>query len=158
MPIFKPSQIARSIYDIDGDALQRAGIKGIIVDWSNTLIPKNCVSASNSMKKWLKDFKSRYAMKLIIVSNSKPPSQGNELVNEIPALFEAGKPKKKAFEAALNILGTRKNETAVIGNGIMTDLWGGNRLGLYTIFVSPSWTKPRFIGAIKRLVIKLLRV
>ncbi|MFB4321216.1 YqeG family HAD IIIA-type phosphatase [Priestia sp. BR_2] len=158
MPIFKPSQSVRSIYDIDGDALQRAGIKGIIINWNNTLVSKNSSAESDSMKKWLKDFKSRYAIKLIIVSNSKPPSQGNELVNEIPALFEASKPKKKAFMAALDILGTRKNETAVVGNGIITDLWGGNRLGMYTIFVSPSWTKPRIMGAIKRLVVKALRV
>jgi HAD superfamily phosphatase (TIGR01668 family) len=158
MPIFKPSQIVRSIYDIDGNALQRAGIKGIIFNWSNTLIPKNSPSASDSMKEWLKDFKSRYAIKLIIVSNSKPPFQGNELVNEIPALFEASKPKKKAFMAALDVLGTQKKETAVVGNGIITDLWGGNRLGMYTIFVSPSWTRPWFIGAIKRLVVKAFRV
>ncbi|WP_098744980.1 YqeG family HAD IIIA-type phosphatase [Paenibacillus sp. EZ-K15] len=158
MPIFKPSQSVRSIYDIDGDALQRAGIKGIIFNWNNTLISKNSSAESDSMKNWLKDFESRYAIKLMIVSNSKPPSQGNELVNEIPALFEASKPKKKAFMAALEILGTQKNETAVVGNGIITDLWGGNRLGMYTIFVSPSWTKPRIIGAIKRLVVKALRV
>lgn len=158
MPIFKPSQIARSIYDIDGDALQLAGIKGIILDWNNTLINKNSESVSDSLSTWLKDFKSRYAIKLIIISNSKPPTQGLGLVNEIPALFEAGKPKKKAFIAALDILGTRRNETAVIGNGIITDLWGGNRLGMYTIFVSPSWTKPWFIGAVKRLVVKVLRV
>lgn len=158
MPIFKPSQIVRSIYDIDGEALQRAGIKGVIFNWSNTLIPKNSPTASDSMMEWLNDFKSRYAIKLIIVSNSKPPSQGNELIHEIPALFEASKPKRKSFKAALNILGTRNHETAVVGNGIITDLWGGNRLGMYTIFVSPSWTKPWILGAIKRLVVKVLRV
>ncbi|MBD2868596.1 YqeG family HAD IIIA-type phosphatase [Paenibacillus arenilitoris] len=158
MTIFKPSQIARSIHEIDVNSLRRAGIKGIIIDWSNTLIPSNAASASDSMIKWLNDLKSRYAMRLVIVSNSKPPAQGNELVNEIPALFEAGKPKRKAFMAALDILGTRKNETAVIGNGIITDLWGGNRLGMYTIFVSPSWTKPRFVGAMKRILVKALRI
>ncbi|KRE22825.1 YqeG family HAD IIIA-type phosphatase [Paenibacillus sp. Soil522] len=158
MPIIKPSLIARSIYDIDGDALQRAGIKGIILDWNNTIMKKNSESVPASLKTWLKDFKSRYAIKLVIVSNSKPPAQGLGLGNEIPALFKAGKPKKKAFFAALKILGTRKNETAVIGNGIITDLWGGNRLGMYTIFVSPSWTRPRILGAVKRLVVKVLRV
>lgn len=158
MSIFKPSQMARSIYDIDGDALRQAGIKGIILDWNNTIMKKNAESASSSLKTWLKDFQSRYAIKLVIVSNSKPPAQGLGLENEIPALFEAGKPKKKAFLAALDILGTRKKETAVVGNGIMTDLWGGNRMGMYTIFVSPSWTRPRILGAVKRLVVKLLRV
>lgn len=158
MAIFKPSKIARTIYDIDGDALQRLGIKGIILDWNNTSVKKNSESLSASLKTWLQEFKSRYGIKLIIVSNSKPPAQGHELINEIPALFEAGKPKKKAFFTALEILGTRTNETAVIGNGIITDLWGGNRLGMYTIFVSPSWTKPRFVGVVKRLMVHVLRI
>lgn len=68
MPVFKPSQIVRSLYDIDGDALHQAGIKGIIINWNNTLVSKNSVFASDSIKKWLKDFKSQYGIKIIIVS------------------------------------------------------------------------------------------
>lgn len=157
MAIFKPSQMARSIYEIDGDALKRAGIKGVILDWTNTLIEKNSEYASDSLITWLKDFQSKYAIKLLIVSNSYPPKQGHGLLDEFPAVFKAGKPRKKAFFDALALLGTHRKETAVIGNGIITDLWGGNRLGLYTIFVSPAWTRPRFLGAIKRLMVKVLR-
>lgn len=158
MPIFKPSQISRSIYEIDGETLQQAGIKGIILDWTNTIMTKNADSITDSMKSWLTNMQSRYGIKVIIVSNSKPPMGDHGQVHEIPALFEAGKPKKKAFLAALNMLGTRNNETAVIGNGIFTDLWGGNRLGMYTIFISSSWVKPRILGAVKRLFVKVLRV
>lgn len=158
MPIFKPSQISRSIYEIDGETLQQAGIKGIILDWTNTIMTKNAGSITDSMKSWLTNMQSRYGIKVIIVSNSKPPIGDHGHVHEIPALFEAGKPKKKAFLAALNMLGTRNNETAVIGNGIFTDLWGGNRLGMYTIFISSSWVKPRILGAVKRLFVKVLRV
>lgn len=158
MPIFKPSQISRSIYEIDGETLQQAGIKGIILDWTNTIMTKNAGSITDSMKSWLTNMQSRYGIKVIIVSNSKPPMGDHGQVHEIPALFEAGKPKKKAFLAALNMLGTRSNETAVIGNGIFTDLWGGNRLGMYTIFISSSWVKPRILGAVKRLFVKVLRV
>ncbi|MCV4231492.1 YqeG family HAD IIIA-type phosphatase [Virgibacillus sp. LDC1] len=158
MPIFKPSQIARSIYEINGERLQQAGIKGIILDWTNTLTTKKADSITDSMKSWLTNMQSRYGIKVIIVSNSKPPMGDHGQVHEIPALFEAGKPKKKAFLAALNMLGTRSNETAVIGNGIITDLWGGNRLGMYTIFISSSWAKPRILGAVKRLFVKVLRV
>ncbi|RAP75916.1 YqeG family HAD IIIA-type phosphatase [Paenibacillus montanisoli] len=157
MSIFKPSISVTSLREIDGAALQRAGIKGIIFNWTNTLLPFNADSVSDEIQDWFDDFKSRYAMKLVIVSNSKPPAQGNELVNEIPAIFKAGKPMKKAFRSAMNILGTKPNQTAVIGNGLITDMWGGNRLGMYTIFVSPLWTKPRLLGAMKRLMVKVLR-
>ncbi|WP_308633894.1 YqeG family HAD IIIA-type phosphatase [Paenibacillus silvisoli] len=157
MSIFKPSLIVRSIYQIDGAALQRAGIKGIILNWTNTLLPMNADSVSDDMQAWLNEFKTTYAFEIVIVSNSKPPERGNELIREIPHLFEAGKPLKKAFKAALKRLGTSTNETAVIGNGLITDMWGGNRLGLFTIFVSPSWTKPRFVGAMKWMMVKILR-
>jgi len=158
MSIFKPTQIAHSIYEIDGEALQRAGIKGIILNWTNTLTTKNAGQLSESMKTWLKNLQSEYGMKVIIVSNSKPPKEEQGQIHEIPALFEAGKPKKKAFVAAMNILGTRTHETAVIGNGIITDIWGGNRLGMHTVFVSSSRVKPRLIGTLKRLFVKVLRV
>lgn len=157
MPILKPSQIARSIYDIDGNSLRQAGIKGIILDWENTAVKKN-EPIPDSLIAWIKEMKIRHSIKPIVVSNGTPPSHGKGLFDEIPALFEAGKPKKKAFLAALDVLGTGKNETAVIGDGIFSDLWGGNRLGMYTIFVSPPWTKPRFMGTLRRLMVKVLRV
>jgi HAD superfamily phosphatase (TIGR01668 family) len=157
MPIFKPSQIAHSLYEIDRDALKEAGIKGIILDWKNTLTNNKYDFSLDLLKTWMEDLQCQYPIKLIIVSNSKRPTR-NWLVNEIPALFEAGKPKKEAFFTALDILGTSRNETAVIGNGIITDIWGGNRLGMYTIFVSHSCSKPRFIGSVKLLFVKMLRV
>lgn len=158
MPIFKPSLMVGSISEIDAEALHQAGIKGIIINWTNTLVPKKPATAPNSVMKWLQELKSRYGIKVVIVSNSKPPAGGSELLHDIPALFEAGKPRKKAFMTALNILGTSKQETAVIGDGILTDLWGGNRLGMYTVFASPAWRKPRLIGAVKRLMVRALRM
>lgn len=158
MSIIKPSHIAHSIYEIDGEALQRAGIKGIIIDWTNTIAAKKDGTLSESINRWLHELQSQYGIKVIVVSNGKPPKEEDGHSHEIPALFEAGKPKKKAFVAAMNILGTRIHETAVIGNGIITDVWGGNRVGMYTIFVSSSMVKPRFIGTLKRLFVKVVRV
>lgn len=160
MALIRPSQIAVTIYDIDGEALRQAGIKGLILNWHNTVAKKNKEYLSDSLVTWLKEFKAKYGMKFIIVSNGSPPKSNNdsELLNEIPALFEAGKPLKKAFLSAANQLGTRVEETAVIGNGLISEIWGGNRLGMYTIFVSPLWAKPRILGTFRRLIVKALKM
>ena len=37
----------------------------------------------------------------------------------------------------MNIFGVDETQTAAIGDQIFTDIWGGNRAGVYTILVKP---------------------
>jgi len=46
-----------------------------------------------------------------------------------------GKPERAIFDAALEKLGSRREETAVIGDRLDTDILGGRRAGLKTILV-----------------------
>ncbi|HHW74588.1 MAG TPA: HAD hydrolase-like protein, partial [Firmicutes bacterium] len=73
----------------------------------------------------------------------------------------AVKPRRRAFRKALQILDLTASETAVVGDQIFTDVLGGNRLGLYTILVTPIndkefiWT--RMIRCLERFVLKRLQ-
>jgi HAD superfamily phosphatase (TIGR01668 family) len=158
MPLLKPSLVARSVRKISLPSLHKLGVKGIIIDWKNTLVKNNNGKIPPPTRQWLEDAQTLYGMKIIIISNSKPPRRpAHEVLNNIPALFEAGKPGKKAFRTALRILGTKPDETVVIGNSIFTDLLGGNRMGMRTIFVSHLRTKPRIFGTIKQFVVRNLK-
>jgi HAD superfamily phosphatase (TIGR01668 family) len=55
----------------------------------------------------------------------------------IDAIFGALKPRKKAFVSAMHLMQLNYDEIAVIGDQIFTDIYGGNRLNMYTIFVKP---------------------
>jgi HAD superfamily phosphatase (TIGR01668 family) len=55
----------------------------------------------------------------------------------IPFIYRARKPANASFVKALHLLGTSPEQTCVIGDQLMTDVLGGNRMGLYTILVKP---------------------
>jgi HAD superfamily phosphatase (TIGR01668 family) len=68
----------------------------------------------------------------------------------------------QAFRKAFEILGLREDQTAVIGDQMMTDVLGGNRLGLYTILVLPIAPKDegvmtRVNRLIERIALRSLR-
>jgi hypothetical protein len=59
------------------------------------------------------------------------------------------------------MMGTTPAQTAMIGDQLLTDILGGNRLGLYTILVTPIGTQEfpttRLINrVIERLLLRLL--
>ncbi len=74
----------------------------------------------------------------------------------IPGLSKANKPSRRAFLQALDLLGSRPEQAAMIGDQVFTDVLGGNRLGLYTILVVPLCRR-EFLGTrVLRLVERVI--
>ncbi len=136
-----PRQHLQSIFDLDPEHLRRLGIKGIITDMDNTLVPWNDRSVYPRLKRWLKALQNEGFL-LYIISNSTP-RRGSRLAGElgIPAIWYAIKPRRRAFRKAIKKMGLSPEQVAVIGDQIFTDILGGNRLGLYTILVTPLCDK-----------------
>ncbi len=155
--LLSPDQHLNDVFEIDPDHLQSLGIKGIITDMDNTLVPWSDRTVYPRLSKWFADLKKR-GFKLFIVSNNSK-DRGGYLAREleIPAIWYAVKPRRGAFRKALEHMGLSPQEVAVVGDQIFTDVLGGNRLGLYTILVTPIsekefiWTK--LMRRLERLII-----
>jgi len=81
-----------------------------------------------------------------LVSNSR--SRRVRIIAEqlnLPAVVRAGKPALSAFRKGMKILGTKPEETVLVGDQIFTDVLGGNLAGVYTILVNPLPGKD-FVG------------
>jgi HAD superfamily phosphatase (TIGR01668 family) len=132
-----PKKRVRSIHDIDLRALKKAGIKGIITDLDNTLVKTRATHADQQVTAWFKRLKDE-GFKVVIVSNNtyKRVSSFSDPLG-IPFVHGARKPTPLGFRKSLEVLGLLPSETAVIGDQILTDVYGGNRLGMYTILVQP---------------------
>jgi hypothetical protein len=132
-----PDSRFESIYDIDLGALKSHGISALILDLDNTIVARNSFIATAELKQWLELVREQ-GFKACIVSNnwkqrvSKIAGQVN-----LPLVARAAKPWPMAFTRAMQVLGTGKEETAVIGDQIFTDILGGNLAGLRTILVVP---------------------
>ncbi len=158
---FCPGIFYDSIYEIDLHHLKEKGIKGLIIDFDNTLVERGTETAPQPLYDWLEEVKQA-GFHVCIVSNNLRRRIGNVTQSlEIPLVASAGKPRSKAFHEGMKVLKTCSSETAVIGDQLFTDVFGGNRLGLLTILVPPVGTQEmvhtKLLRYLERLIIKRLR-
>lgn len=134
----RPDSHLRGVDDIPLAVLLARGIRGIILDLDNTIVPWSQVEVPPQIGDWLRRARAE-GMRLCIVSNASRSGRVARVAQAIGAEWVAGaiKPSRRAFREAMRRLGTKPEGTAVIGDQIFTDIWGGNRAGLYTILVDP---------------------
>lgn len=157
--ILYPHMYVPSILDIDPLELKKRGIKALLMDLDNTIVPRDMEEFSQDVVEWLKRLKKQ-GIKLCVVSNNST-TRVNKLVAplKIPYVVRAVKPRRRPFRKGMNILGVTHSETAVVGDQIFTDILGGNRLGLFTILVVPMagkefWVTNLINRRLEKLVLK----
>jgi len=157
LKILRPKVYVNTVYNIDLKKLKKTKkIKGIIVDLDNTLVAWGEKDVSQRIIDWVKEAK-RLGFKICIVSNtnSKRVAEFAKIFN-IPYHSKYFKPFSIAFNNGLKILDTKKSETVVIGDQIFTDIWGGNKLKLLTILVTPIAKKDSIGTFLHRNIEKIL--
>ncbi len=140
-----PQQHVKSVQEIDLQVLKEKGIKGLITDLDNTLVSWNDNAVVPEVMGWVKKAKEE-GFQVCIVSNNNS-RRGEQLSRdfEVPAIWQAVKPRRRAFRRALKMMDLKPSQVAVIGDQVFTDILGGNRLGLYTILVKPI-NRREFVG------------
>jgi hypothetical protein len=132
-----PRLRVNSIYDIDIQALWDAGVRGIITDLDNTLVSTNDPLASPQLVDWLKRVKTAGFRIVIVSNNSAGRVKTFSDALAVPSIPRAKKPRAAAFRKAMEMMNVGPEQTVVIGDQMLTDVLGGNRLGLHTILVTP---------------------
>ncbi|PSR24132.1 MAG: YqeG family HAD IIIA-type phosphatase [Sulfobacillus acidophilus] len=135
--ILQPGLFVQSIYDIDLDRLVERGVRGLILDLDNTLVGWNQPRASKELLQWLEDVKLRELQTCIVSNNMGDRVEQFSQHVGVMAIAKAAKPRRRAFRQAMQRMGTNRQDTAVVGDQIFTDILGGNRLHLFTILVRP---------------------
>ena len=129
-----PFAYYQSIFEIPYDALKKQGIKSLFFDLDNTIIGYDETKLQDTHIEFFKELSKDF--KLIIISNSHYKRVSEALKDtKLPFVWYAKKPLKFGFKKALSILDTKKEETIIIGDQIMTDIFGGNRMGISSILV-----------------------
>jgi uncharacterized protein len=154
--LLTPNQRLNDIFEIDPDYLISIGIKGIITDMDNTLVPWSDRTVYPRLSAWFADLKERDFILFIVSNNSKDRGSQLALELDIPAIWYAIKPRRKAFRKALAQMKLSPAEVAVVGDQVLTDVLGGNRLGLHTILVTPISEKEFFWTKLTRMLERLL--
>lgn len=161
MEKYIPDVYQKSIYTIDYSKLTDRGIKCLLFDLDNTLVPASIKISNKKIKSLFKELKEK-GFDIYIFSNS-PKSRVKVFADELQVKYYASatKPLKRKFVKHLYENDYNESEVAIIGDQILTDVLGGNLVGITTILVNPISQKDFFLTnftrIIERKIIKKLR-
>ncbi len=144
-----PTMYVESSYIIDYQKLYNQGIRGLIYDVDNTLVPHGAPATDQAVSLFAR-------LRLIgfdtcIISNNKEPrvKPFADMV-ESKYVYDAHKPSTKNYIKAMELMGTDVNSTYFIGDQLFTDVFGANRTGIPTILVKPIHPKEEIQIVLKR--------
>lgn len=139
MPISPvPERIYSSIYNLNPSELRSEGIRVIFADLDNTLARYSQKTPSPETVAW-KEALEQAGIRLFVVSNSRKPTRVARFCESlgIDYIGRAGKPKKKGFLRALELVNAAPQETAMIGDQIFTDILGANNADVHSWLIQP---------------------
>ena len=143
-----PNMYYKNIYEINYKLLKEKGIKCILFDLDNTLVEPHTKHSNEKLQKLFIELKKDF--KVIIFSNSfitRLLPFKKEL--EVDINHTSLKPLKHSFNKVLKKYKFNKDEVAIIGDQIFTDIIGGNNVGINTILVDSITVKDFFITKYK---------
>lgn len=149
---FLPDQYLQSVYHLNLNDLRKKNIKGIITDLDNTLIEWDRPEATPELLDWFR-LVEQQGFQVTIVSNNKKERVGKVCAQaNIPFIHSARKPLRKAFIKAQKKMKLPKEQVIVIGDQVLTDIFGGNRAGFHTVLVVPVSSSDGFLTKINRKI------
>jgi HAD superfamily phosphatase (TIGR01668 family) len=149
---FIPDIYQKSIYTVNYKKLKLCGIKCIVFDVDNTLESVYVLKPSRKVKELVEKLKNM-GFRVVIMSNSnkKRLTPFKEML-EIDCSASSKKPFPWKFRKILKKYKYNVDEVAIIGDQLVTDVFGGNRIGITTILVNPISSKDKFLTHITRFI------
>ena len=135
---FQARFTAHDIYELSGEALERRGFRLLLADLDNTLVPYGVPLPDEKLKAWRDDL-AAHGVTLFVLSNNRHkmrPRIFSEAL-DVPWIGHAGKPKTRSFLKAMEQMGVTKEQTAIVGDQVFTDVLGGSLAGVTAILVEP---------------------
>lgn len=135
MSIFKPTVLLDSIFDIDADFIKRHHLKALLLDVDNTLAIYQTREPVPGVMKWIETMRA-LGVDLHILSNAKP-KRLTAFANQVhlPYFYMSLKPLPFKISKAVKKLGVEKQNVALVGDQLFTDILGGNLAGVQTVWV-----------------------
>ena len=145
-----PRIIARELPDLTPELLHGLGIRLLMLDFDNTIIPYTSNVPEEKMAAWLDGMKGS-GITLCVVSNSKRDRAKKFCqMYGIDCITHAKKPFPHGIRRALHKYGLPRQCCALAGDQIFTDTLGANCAGVTSILVKSIdnhnfWLKARHV-------------
>lgn len=153
---FKPNRYYKDIFNINYDKLKEEGIKTLIFDLDNTLDYVSKEGCNKKTKKLVRELKKDF---LVLICSNNYKKRISLYLDEfgIDGVSFSMKPLPVGLNKLFNKYNLNKDETAIIGDQMVTDVLAGNLYNINTILVDPLGKKDLKITHFNRVLEKLIR-
>ena len=125
------------VISLTPEILQQNQLKGLILDVDETLVPFREAQVSQELVQWVNQI--RQIASLWLVSNNLSENRISRIAQSLnlPYLLGAAKPSRRKLRQAIAAMDLPIPQVAMVGDRLFTDVLAGNRLGMFTILVTP---------------------
>lgn len=132
-----PNMYARNFYDIDFDRLREINIDNLIIDIDGTILPVDGMLVPEKLVRQMSILRENDFNIVLVSNNDMDRVVPIGKILDLKCLYKANKPLSECYDKALDILDANKDNVAMIGDQMLTDIYGANSYGIYSILVDP---------------------
>lgn len=152
---YYPNMYLKTIHDIPYKKLKSKNIKCLIFDLDNTLALIDQNEIDNDTKKLLLNLKKDF--EIVILSNNLTKRVKTYAdILECDFIANGMKPLSKGYRTISKKYKLKYSEMCMIGDQMITDIFGGNRLNIFTILVEPLGKKDLKITSLNRFIERII--
>ena len=145
-----PTYMFGHYYEITPAFLTSIGVRALLIDIDNTLAPYEQPEPDDRIRAWFKALQENGIKAALVSNNHRERVEEFNRTLGLLAFWDSGKPKKNTLLLAMKILGVTKEETAMLGDQLLTDSYAGRHIGLPTLIVPPIKDKTNLFFRFKR--------
>lgn len=145
-----PDYMFENYREITPAFLHSIGIRALLIDIDNTLAPYEQDEPDDRIREWFEELKQNGIVAALVSNNHAPRV---ELFNQslgLLAYADSKKPSKRTLVRAMKELGVSADETAMLGDQLLTDVYAGKHTGLRALTVPPIKDKTNLFFRFKR--------
>ena len=158
-----PRFLTPELTDLTSDFLLEKGIRLLMMDFDNTIVPYTTSKPTLEMAAWLKAMQAS-GIGLCVVSNSRKP-RVVEFCKQygLDCITHAKKPFSRGIRACLTRFSLEPARCALVGDQIYTDVLGANCAGVQSVLISAIhnhtiWLKLRHVAELPFIAIGKWRI
>lgn len=157
MQVFHPDLYIENYGQLDIQKLKERGIRFLLCDVDNTLVAFDDPDSNHAVHRFIESLNAQ-GITVVLMSNNfafRTEHFGKDLgVNRIYSF--SCKPFPFTYWRAMKDFGMTRQETAILGDQLFTDILGGWCAGIYTILTHPIVDRERIDTKILRVFEKIM--
>ena len=135
--LLTPDYIFDTFDQVTPEFLKELGISALLIDIDNTLAPYEQPEPDERIKAWFAKLEAN-GIQAALISNNHPPrvERFNRSLG-LPAYPDSGKPGSQYLLEAMKEMGSTPENTAGLGDQLLTDTLAVHRLDMLSLIVPP---------------------